>query len=157
MIRSSASVAAVPVANAFGVEIAGRQRGEDRVVESDRVDARFEVGDRVDIAAAERGGEGERVGAAEPDQQVSAAFAVEHVAAEIADQPLAAAELVAGDVDIVVGQLPDGRNGFDLGAGVQHIVDAGVDGVCSAVAGCRFDDRFAAVADIISVVAAKAA
>ena len=88
MIRSSASPAARAGDERVRIERAGRpSAGEHRIVERDLV-----VGRRgsptigIDIAGAERGGEGEHVGAAEADQLVVAALAVEHVGAGIADR-----------------------------------------------------------------------
>jgi hypothetical protein len=62
-------------------ERSGRELAEDRVVERDLVGARDEAADMIDIAGAQSGGEGESIGAGEPDQRAVAAFAVEDVRA----------------------------------------------------------------------------
>src|SRR6185369_12168472 len=60
-------------------EGAEAEPGEHRIVERDLVAAGREIEDRVDIAAAERGGELERVGAGEAHHKIGAGAAIEGV------------------------------------------------------------------------------
>jgi hypothetical protein len=141
-----------------GAERAEAEASEDRVVERDLVGAREEVGEGIDIAAAERGGEGEGVRPPEPGQQVRAGTAVEDVGAGIADQDLA--ELVAGQIDRRGAAMVGGREHLDHLAGAEDMsfrrrhaaeqpvtgrqpkgsaaVTAGIDRPCNPVRPARF-------------------
>src|SRR4029453_5450283 len=84
-------------AEGSGRQAPGRKAGEDRIVEEDVVERRFHVEDEVDIAAAQRGGEGEVVGSAVADGDIGAAAPVDGVDPGIAVNLLS--ELVAGEVE----------------------------------------------------------
>ena len=80
-----------------------------------------EIGDRVDIAAAERGGEGEDIGTAEARQHVRAGPPSSMFAPGIAEYDIG--DFVAGEVDRRSAGVAGGGKHLDRGAGAEHIAE----------------------------------
>ena len=109
-----------------------------------------EVGDQVDIARAQRGGEGEAVRTAPAVQIVDASAAVDHIGAVIAGHVIV--ELVAGQVDRGGGGVVDGAQHLDRKSRDERVIGARVEDV-EALAG-KFDDDVVHVGEIAVVALA---